>query len=127
MFAEPGARSPHEAFYSYYRNGQLQAVRDRRWKLHFPHRYRTLSGRAGGNGGLPVPYDQAETGLELFDLKQDVGETADLASEHPEVVERLRRYAARVRDELGDKLTQREGRGIRGPGELGPDDSRLEW
>ena len=127
LFAEPGARSPHEAFYSYYRNGQLQAVRDRRWKLHFPHQYRTLSGRAGGTGGHPVPYEQAETGLELFDLKRDVGETSNLASEHPEVVERLQRYAARIRDELGDQLTQREGRGIRGPGSLGPDDSRLEW
>ena len=127
LFAEPGARSPHEAFYSYYRHGQLQAVRDRRWKLHFPHEYRTLSGRAGGAGGHPVPYDQAATGMELFDLKQDVGETSDLAAEHPEVVERLKRYAAQVRDELGDKLTQREGRGIRGPGELVPDDARLEW
>ncbi len=127
MFVEPGARSPHEVFYSYYRNGQLQTVRDRRWKLHFPHQYRTLSGRAGGTGGRPVPYDQAETGLELFDLKQDVGETTDLASAHPEVVERLQRYADQVRDELGDKLTERKGRGIRGPGKLGPDDSRLEW
>lgn len=127
MFAEPGARSPHDVFYSYYRNGQLQAVRDRRWKLHLPHQYRTLSGRAGGTGGHPVPYDEAETGLELFDLKQDLGEATDLASEHPEIVGRLRRYAGRMRDELGDTLTQREGPRIRAPGELGPDDSRLEW
>ena len=41
------ARSPHEAFFTYFRGGQLQAVRDRRWKLHFPHDYRTLEGRPG--------------------------------------------------------------------------------
>ncbi len=45
MFAEKGARSPHEAFYCYYAGGQLQAVRDRQWKLHLPHGYRT--GRSG--------------------------------------------------------------------------------
>ena len=53
MFGKPNARSPHKAFYCYYGNGQLQAVRDRRWKLHFPHGYRTMAGRAGGTGGNP--------------------------------------------------------------------------
>ncbi len=120
MFGAPGARSPHEAFFFYYAGGQLQAVRDRRYKLHFPHRYRTLNGRRGGTGGRPVPYERARIGLALFDLKRDPGETKNVASEHPEVVARLRRLAEKARDDLGDRLTGRRGRGIRPPGRLPP-------
>jgi len=127
MFAEAGARSPHKVFYCYYGGGQLRAVRDRRWKLHFPHHYRTLGGKPGGTGGTPVPYQQAKIGLALFDLKHDVGETKNVASEHPDVVARLKRYAEVARDDLGDTLTGRKGSGIREPGRLGPGDKRLVW
>ncbi len=127
LFGEPNARSPHSVFYSYYAKGQLQAVRDPRWKLHFPHEFRTLAGRQGGTGGQPVQYEQSKIGLELFDLKQDVAETIDVAAQHPEVVERLKRYAEQARDDLGDALNQRKGRGVRGSGQLGADDVRLEW
>ena len=102
-------------------------MRDRRFKLHFPHGYRTLAGRAGGIGGRPVPYAQAKTGRELFDLKNDVGETEDVADEHPDVVARLLRFAELAREELGDKLTDRPGTARRPPGRLGPDDQRLIW
>ena len=37
MAGEPEATSPHEVFYCYY-DRELRAVRDRRWKLVFPHR-----------------------------------------------------------------------------------------
>ena len=127
LFGEPNARSPHSVFYSYYAKGQLQAVRDPRWKLHFPHEFRTLAGRQGGTGGQPVQYEQSKIGLELFDLKQDVAETIDVAAQHPEVVERLKRYADQARDDLGDALNQRKGRGVRGSGQLDADDVRLEW
>ena len=127
MFGEPNARSPHSVFYSYYANGQLQAVRDPHWKLHFPHKFRTLAGRRGGTGGQPVRYAESEIGLELFHLKQDMGEMIDVASKHPDVVERLKRYADQAREDLGDGLQQREGRGVRGSGQLGADDARLEW
>ena len=127
MFGQPGARSPHEAFYCYYAGGQLQAVRDRRWKLQFPHRYRTLAGRPGGHGGTPAKYSQAKIGLELFDLKHDVGETTNVADKYPDVMARLQRAAEKARKDLGDKLTHRKGPGIRGPGRLGPGDKRLVW
>ena len=66
--------SPHEAYYFYW-GDHLQAVRMGRWKLHFPHAYRTLGGRPGGKGGKPVPYQQAKIDLALFDLENDPGET----------------------------------------------------
>jgi arylsulfatase A-like enzyme len=127
MYGEPGARSPHEVFYYYYAGGQLQAVRDRRFKLHFPHRYRTLDGRPGGSGGKPAPYRQREIGPALFDLENDVGETTDVRGEHPEVLARLMRLAQVAREDLGDRLTGEEGRGIRPAGRLGEGDTRLKW
>jgi arylsulfatase A len=118
MFGEPGARSPHEAFYCYYGANELQAVRDRQWKLYFPHTYRTLAGRPGGTDGKPVPYSSAKTGLELYDLKSDVGETTNVAAQHPEIVERLQRHAEAARADLGDTLTGRKPTGAREPGRL---------
>lgn len=127
MLAEPNARSPHEAFYYYYSGGQLQAVRDRQWKLHFPHSYRTMAGRPGGTGGKPERYEQQRTGTELYDLKADIGESVDLAEQHPEIVARLTKLAEIAREGLGDKLGKREAKRAREPGRLGPDDERLVW
>jgi arylsulfatase A len=53
LFGTPGATSPHELFCCYYDAGQLQAVRDARWKLHFAHGYATLAGKPGRRGRHP--------------------------------------------------------------------------
>lgn len=112
MSGEPNAESPHEIFYCYY-GGELHAVRDRHWKLHFPHGYRTLAGKPAGNDGTPVPYSQRKTGLELYDLNNDVGETRNVIQQHPDIVERLTTGAEAARAALGDTLTRREGAEIR--------------
>lgn len=127
MFGETNATSPHEAFYCYYAGGQLQAVRDRRWKLHFPHQYRTMAGRPGGRDGMPNAYRQAGIGKALFDLKSDVSETKNVLAQHPEIVSRLERAAETARAELGDQLMQRKGTGSRPPGRLTAEDERLTW
>ncbi|MCH2181880.1 MAG: sulfatase [Mariniblastus sp.] len=120
IFGEAGATSPHQAFYCYYKGGELQAVRDRRWKLHAPHSYRTLNGRTGGTGGKPVKYDQQKIGAELFDLKNDVGETTDVSAQHPQVVARLMAELEKGRADLGDRLTGTRGSGIRPAGQADP-------
>ena len=117
MSGRPGAKSPHEAYYFYY-GRNLQAVRSGRWKLHFPHGYRSLDGRPGGTGGKPVRYTQKKIGLALFDLVADIGETTDLADRHPEVVKRLQALAEKARDDLGDAATKRKGKNVRQPGRL---------
>ena len=127
MFGEAGAKSPHDAFLHYYEGGQLQAIRDPRWKLHFPHQYRTLAGKPGGKDGSPAPYQQQRIGLELFDLDNDPGETTNVATEHPEIVLRLQKLADAARLDLGDTLTKVKGNGIRPAGQLGPDDAILSW
>ncbi|MHC5066222.1 MAG: sulfatase family protein, partial [Planctomycetota bacterium] len=118
IFGEEGARSPHESFYGYYAGGQLQTVRDRRWKLHLPHGYRSLGPEGGGSGGKPNPYQQLRIELSLFDLEEDPGETRNVAAANPEVVERLLAQAELARQDLGDKLTEREGTGRRPHGKL---------
>jgi arylsulfatase A len=125
MLGKTDAQSPHEAFYCYYGGGELQAVRDRQFKLHFPHGYRTMAGKKGGTAGIPAGYSQGRIGLELFDLKNDVGETTNVADKFPEVVARLKKAAEDARADLGDKLTKRRGSGVRGPGRLEDGDKRL--
>jgi hypothetical protein len=101
-----------------YWGGALHAVRDRRWKLHVPHPYDSMAGRPGGRDGMPVPVQRARTGLELYDLKSDVGETTNVADEHPEIVARLMEHVESARAALGDSLTGREGSEVRPPGTL---------
>ncbi len=114
---EENLRSPHDSFYAYFGGGQLQAVRDRQWKLILPHTYRSLQGTPG-EGGRPGGYRQVKTDLALYDLKADVGETNNVAEEHPEIVARLQQMAEEAREKFGDTLMNREGTKVRGPGKL---------
>ena len=106
LFDEPGAESPYVAFY-YYRDNRLQAVRSGRWKLHV---YRPEWGEENFMSG-PKPL--------LFDLQTDVGETTDVAAQHPDVVRQLQALAEGARQDLGDAVTGREGNDVRPVGRLG--------
>jgi hypothetical protein len=98
-----------------------------KWKLHFPHKYRTLSGRPGGTGGAPAKYDEADIGLALFDLQNDIGETTNVADQHGGVVARIQQLADRMRAELGDSSTKQKGSRVREPGRLKEGDPRFDW
>ena len=93
------AKSPHEAYYFYYGN-QLQAVRQGKWKLHFPHGYRTMAGKPGGTGGIPRNYSQAKIGLSLFDLHSDIGESKNVKDEFPKITSRLKSLGEKFNKEL---------------------------
>ena len=117
----PGAQNPHAAYWSYYANNELQAVfsGDGKWKLQLPHGFRTLAGRPGGRDGIPAKYSDARVPEpQLFDLAQDLGERTDIASSHPDIVQKLLVHAEAARAELGDSLTQRKGAGVREVGKL---------
>lgn len=101
---QPGAVSPHEVF-PYYVGEELRAVRSGRWKLMFPHGYESIHGAALRTDTFQGTYAPATIGMALFDLEADVGETTDVAADHPEVVERLLALADGVRADLGDSLT----------------------
>ena len=95
----------------------LEALRARDWKLHFPHGYRTIRERAPGSGGRPGKYDYgARIELSLFDLASDPAETEDLAAARPDVVRELVGKADVMRARLGDQLTKTTGAEVREPG-----------
>ena len=92
---------------------------DGRWKLQLPHTYRSLAGIHGGHGGTPAKYVSKNIlQPELYDLANDLGETTDVARRHPDIVNRLLALAERARVELGDSLTEREGKGVRPAGHV---------
>lgn len=118
LAGQQGAQSPHEAFYYYYGNNELQAIRSGSWKLHFPHAYRSLVGKPPRNDGQPIAYEQLQCGLELYNLDEDIGETHDVAHEFPAVVQHLQQLADDMRGELGDSLTGVAGSQNRPAGSL---------
>jgi arylsulfatase A-like enzyme len=109
------ARSPHDALYFYW-GKELHAVRSGKWKLHLPHPYQHLE--VAGGDGKPGRYAKQQIGLSLFDLEKDVGETKNVAGKNPDVVKRLLSFVERAREDLGDALTNREGKNVRAPGRL---------
>ncbi len=113
LLTEPGANSLHEALYFYW-NRELQAVRSGPWKLHLPHNYQTLKA-GGGKDGKPAAYEIKKLELSLYHLVNDPAESQNLAEKEPEQLARLMKHVETARSELGDSLSQREGR-VRLPG-----------
>jgi len=107
-----------EAYFFWYHQNELQALRSGQWKLHFPHYYRTMEGQASGSDGFPGKYRRDSIDVALFDLEADLGESQNVASKHPEVVEYLTAMADSMRAILGDALTGTEGSEVRTPGQL---------
>jgi arylsulfatase A len=117
----PGAANPHEAYLFYFAQNELQAVAsgDGHWKLQLPHTYNSLAGRPAGKNGPPAKYElRVIQTPELYNLVNDIGETTDVAARHLDVVAHLLSIADRARDDLGDALTKRQGRGMRPAGKL---------
>ena len=84
---------PREAHY-YFQGQSLQAVRSGRWKL-------SVAPQPEGMGSKAAAGD--DTSLErprLYDLEAELGETTNVAVDHPDVVARLRGLAERMAAEL---------------------------
>lgn len=118
LSAQPGAKSPHSAYFFYYQQNELQALRSGKWKLMLPHGSRTMRGQKNGSDGKPGKYAMEQIGLELYDLEADLGESRNVAAAHPDVVKKLLAMAETARADLGDKLTNRKGAGSRPPGQF---------
>ena len=116
MRGKQGAKTPHDAYFYYYGSG-LHAVRSGDWKLVFPHRYRSLKNVPGADG-LPGPYQQLQAGLELYNLKEDIGETKDVAKDHVDIVKKLSAFADEMRADLGDSFQKKHGSGVRPAGKI---------
>lgn len=119
MTGQPGSRTPHES-YLYYWGSELQAIRSGRFKLHFPHKYRSLTGTPGKEG-KPAGYSEQSIELSLYDLEADIGESRDIKSLYPDVVGRLQHLAEQARADLGDSALKLKGSGLREPGRWSPE------
>ncbi len=84
MAGESGAKSPHDVYF--YR---ANAVREGKWKLHVKARSTVKSQPVG-----PLP--------QLYDLSTDISETKNIADEHPDVVERLKKLIAEHQQEIAE-------------------------
>jgi uncharacterized sulfatase len=108
------APSPHTFIFGQ-KGEPLATVRDTRWKLHVLAPSPGLAGgikpdkpwvdpRAPDGVTILAPYEQAQPGehpgrvigdaakpMQLFDLEADPGEQRDVAAQHPEIVERLKK------------------------------------
>lgn len=109
------ANAAREAYYFYW-GRELHAVRAGKWKLHLPHPYAHLG--TPGTGDRPGKYQTLQLELSLFDLESDLGETKNLASQHPEIVRQLMVHVEKAREDLGDSLAKREGKNLRPSGRL---------
>lgn len=107
MFGEPGAKSPHKVFYHYDGGNRLMALRMGKWKLMFPQSYSSPKPGVDGNPGRAY---RQELELSLFDLEADLGETTNLAEQHPEVVKTMRQLADEMRADLGEGSEAGPGR-----------------
>jgi hypothetical protein len=63
---------------------------------------------------------QKRTGLALYNLESDIGETENVAAEHPEIVAHLKELADQMREDLGDSRTKQQGSGVRPAGQWRP-------
>jgi len=100
--------NPRNELYYYY-GEKLIAVRKGKWKLVFPHVYRSYEGVEAGKDLHPGPYNKGSSGLELYDLINDIGERKDVAALYPHIVRELEQVGNLARSKLGDKLTNEIG------------------
>lgn len=111
------AKTPHTVLFSFYTN-KLQTVSDGRWKLHLhspelaqlPSDAAWIDPRRPDGVTILAPYEQpkadqfpgirtgdaAGEGL-LFDLVNDPAEQKNVAAQHPDIVEKLKRMATEYR------------------------------
>ena len=88
LMTDPAAKSETDCF-GYYLRDELQAVRCRDWKLHL--------------------WREKGVVKELYNLRDDVGETTNVYDQHPELVSEMEAKAQRLREDIGDTATGVEG------------------
>ena len=117
LLGDNSIKTPHDAFYFYWGN-QLQAIRVGDWKLHFPHEFGSIEGKTGATGGKPNGYQKTNIGLALYNLRQDIGESKNLAANEEGIVELIKQKADAIRADIGDTNTRQKGSGLRDPGKV---------
>ena len=100
--------SPHEALF-YFAGSRLDAVRSGPWKLAIAPQKKT--NLRNNQEMVPASLDKPR----LYNLIEDIGETTDVAAQHPDEVARLKKFVAEMDADLGIKA---DGPGVRPPGRV---------
>ena len=85
-------KSPRNEFLYYTSRGQIEGIRQGNWKL-LVKKPRARRNRNAANAG--------NAKILLFDLKKDLAEQNNVASDHPEIVNRLRKRMEDQDAEIG--------------------------
>ena len=105
---------PREYFLYYYRQNNLEAVRNDRFKMVLPHLGRSYVGFLPGNDGQAGQVNENhQENFALYDLRRDPGECYDVQNQYPEVITELMKVVEAARLDLGDDLTNNKGAGRR--------------
>lgn len=83
-------KSSYNAFF-YYSCEELQAIRCGEYKLHL---------KSG----------------ELYNLREDIGESKNIADSHSKIVEKMTNWVEKCRNDMGDSLTTTQGKNVRPKG-----------
>jgi len=98
----PDADNPHK-YYSFSTVNSFDGIfsGDGRWKLHLPHKYRTLV--TPGQEGSPGKYEVRNIELSLFDMENDPFETTNVIDKYPEIAAELQKIATTHREKFFTK------------------------
>ena len=101
------ADSPHEALF-YFIDDRLEAVRWGAWKL-------AISRQKSAYAKVNASAAKAPFSPVLYNLDADIGETTDVAAQHPDVVSKLQGFVKQMDADLG---IARNGPGVRPSGKV---------
>jgi len=106
-------KSPRDTFF-YYMCNNLEAVRVGDWKLHISRRPGAGKPSIHEGTGLSLPPINNNIEVkELYNLREDIGETNNVYDIHPEVVARLMEKIEACREDLGDAFTGTKPKNVR--------------
>ena len=98
-----GQKAELKRSYFYYQHNCLRAVRSGKWKLMLPHTEPVKTSILKRWKRHVAKADALRLNkVELYDLESDIGESTDLAEQHPDLVAELRNLAQWARNDIGD-------------------------
>ena len=97
-----GTQTDLDRPFFFYQHQALRAVRQGEWKLHLPHSKldRTKEGETWQTH-VPKPDRPYIEKITLYNLKDDIGETTNVAKDHPEIVAKLLKQLDFAKEDIG--------------------------
>ena len=93
MMGDPDASSPHQ-LYCFFKGKKVQAARWGNWKLHMPPPLKKKQREANP--------ELVENPAQLYDLSTDIGESKNVAADHPELVKKIIAAARGINAEVNE-------------------------